>query len=115
MACQSGDVLIRAMGAQQGKERERTAPTVGSLHSLTLASAGGSRPLKPKTNSLRPARDSASASARSQAFNVFVEHNGEWHLFNAYIFFLVQTIKVWFVEKSSQGLIKCNDPSESRF
>ena len=64
------------MGAQQGKERERTTTsTAGSLHSLTLASQTGSRPVKPKTNSLRPARDNSSAS-RSQAFNVFVEHNG---------------------------------------
>jgi len=63
------------MGAQQGKERpERTTSgAVGSLHSLTLASAANARPLKTsKTNSLRPARGD-----RSQAFNVFVEHNGE--------------------------------------
>ena len=65
----------RAMGAQQGKERERTSTAAGSLHSLTLSSTPGSRPVKPKTNSLRPARENSSAS-RSQAFNVFVEHNG---------------------------------------
>lgn len=63
------------MGAQQGKERERTSTAAGSLHSLTLTSTAGSRPVKPKTNSLRPAREN-SASSRSQAFNVFVEHNG---------------------------------------
>ena len=62
------------MGAQQGKERERTNTNAGSLHSLNL-SAPGSRPVKPKTNSLRPARD---GSSRTQAFNVFVEHNGEF-------------------------------------
>lgn len=62
------------MGAQQGKERERTSTAAGSLHSLTLTSTAGSRPVKPKTNSLRPAREN-SASSRSQAFNVFVEHN----------------------------------------
>jgi len=72
----------KAMGAQQGKERERSAITTGSHHSLTLASAGGgtagSRQLsKPKSNSLRPTRD-PSSSNRSQAFNVFVEHNGEY-------------------------------------
>lgn len=71
----------KAMGAQQGKERERSAITTGSHHSLTLASAGGgaagSRQLsKPKSNSLRPTRD-PSSSNRSQAFNVFVEHNGK--------------------------------------
>ena len=83
-------MLIRAMGAQQGKERDRATSTVGSLHSLTLASAGGTRPLKPKTNSLRPARDSALASARSQAFNVFVEHNGEWHWPSTYQIIFIQ-------------------------
>lgn len=65
------------MGAQQAKERERTASSAGSIHSLTLSSGASSRQFKSgsKTNSLRPARDNSS-SARSQAFNVFMEHNG---------------------------------------
>ena len=70
---QPGDVHIRAMGAQQAKERERTASAAGSLHSLTLPSSV-SRPVKPKLSSTR-SRDT-STSSRSHAFNVFAEHNG---------------------------------------
>ena len=85
------------MGAQQGKERERTAANTGSLHSLTLASTTptGSRPVKTKTNSLRPARDTSSSASRSQAFNVFVEHNGKFtcgFLFTATVYCTDSTV-----------------------
>ena len=69
-----------AMGAQQAKERERTASSTGSLHSLTLASTTERRPVKPhsKLASAR-SRDTSVPSRHhgSQAFNVFAEHNGE--------------------------------------
>ena len=96
----AGDVhkLNQEMGAQQVKERERTTATTGSLHSLTLASTTptGSRPVKSKTSSLRPARDISSTTARSQAFNVFVEHNGELHLWLCvYSFITVGQEELW--------------------
>jgi len=111
----AGDVhkLNQEMGAQQVKERERTTATTGSLHSLTLASTTptGSRPVKSKTSSLRPAREISSTTARSQAFNVFVEHNGELHLWLCvYCFITAGQVELWL-----HWLKNCLSPIQSTF